>query len=188
MKESILAIPDVKVFDVSKFEDSRGFFSETFNKKRLADLGIDVDFVQDNQSLSREPFTLRGLHMQAPPFEQAKLVRVTRGRILDVCVDVRVGSPTYCKWVSAVISAEAWNQIFVPVGFLHGFVTLEPNTEVQYKVSNYYNKSSEGGVIWNDPDLAIDWSIDGRADVIISDKDAVLPKLREFQSPFVHAV
>lgn len=185
MKELILAIPDVKVFEISKFGDNRGFFSETYNKKRLIDIGIDVDFVQDNQSLSVEPFTLRGLHMQAPPFAQDKLVRVTRGKILDVCVDIRVGSPTYRKWVSAVISAETWNQIFVPVGFLHGFVTLEPNTEVQYKVSNYYDKSSEGGVIWNDPDLAIDWTIDGRTDVMISDKDAILPKLKDFQSPFV---
>lgn len=181
-----LSIPEVKVIKVAKFGDDRGFFSETYNRQRLADAGVDVEFVQDNQSLSQAKYTVRGLHMQAAPFAQAKLVRVTRGRILDVCVDVRVGSPTFGEYVSAEISAEAWNQIFVPVGFLHGFATLEEGTEVQYKVSNYYDKSSEGGVVWNDPDLKIDWGIPTNANVVLSEKDLKLPLFRNFSSPFVY--
>ena len=182
-----LSIPEVKVIKVAKFGDDRGFFSETYNRRRLTEVGIDVEFVQDNQSLSQAIYTVRGLHMQAPPFAQDKLVRVTRGRILDVCVDARVGSPTFGEWVSAEISAQQWNQIFVPVGFLHGFVTLEENTEVQYKVSNYYDKSSEGGVVWNDPELKIDWGIPVGADVMLSDKDVKLPLFRDFVSPFVYS-
>jgi dTDP-4-dehydrorhamnose 3,5-epimerase len=181
-----LSIPEVKVIKIAKFGDDRGFFSETYNRRRFAELGVDVEFVQDNQSLSQARYTVRGLHMQAAPFAQDKLVRVTRGRILDVCVDVRVGSPTYGEWVSAEISAEAWNQIFVPVGFLHGFVTLEENTEVQYKVSNYYDKASEGGVIWNDPDLKIDWGNPAGANAMLSEKDVKLPLFRNFSSPFVY--
>jgi dTDP-4-dehydrorhamnose 3,5-epimerase len=182
LQQMQVTIPDVKVFSIKKYGDDRGFFSETYNKENLLALGIEVEFVQDNQSLSDVAGTLRGLHMQAPPFAQDKLVRVTRGSILDVCVDIRVGSPTFGKWVSAVISAKEWNQIFVPVGFLHGFITLEPKTEVQYKVSNYYNKASEGGVIWNDPDLEINWSV--IENVRLSEKDAALPSFRKFRSPF----
>lgn len=181
-----LSIPEVKVIKVAKFGDDRGFFSETYNRRKLAEIGVDVEFVQDNQSLSETKYTVRGLHMQAPPFAQDKLVRVTRGRILDVCVDVRVGSPTYGEWVSAEISAKEWNQIFVPIGFLHGFVTLEEMTEVQYKVSNYYDKASEGGVIWNDADLKIDWGIPVDANVMLSDKDLKLPRFCDFESPFVY--
>jgi len=184
MTQVALEIPAVQLFTVARHKDDRGFFSETYNRRTLHEQGIDVTFVQDNQSLSREKGTLRGLHMQAPPYAQDKLVRVTQGSILDVCVDVRVGSPTYGEWVSAVISAAAWNQIFVPRGFLHGFVTLEPDTEVHYKVSNYYNKASESGVIWNDCDLAIDWGV--TCDVMLSGKDAVLPQFREFESPFFY--
>lgn len=175
-------IPDVKVFAVKRHQDDRGFLSETYNRRTWESYGVTDDFVQDNQSLSRIPFTLRGLHMQAPPFAQAKLVRVVQGSIFDVCVDVRIGSPTYGKWLAATISAAEWNQIYIPVGFLHGFLTLEPDTQVLYKVSNFYDRASELGVVWNDPDLQIDWPHQG--DVKLSEKDAVLPRLRDFASPF----
>ncbi len=181
-KVTSLAIPDVKIIQVERFADDRGFFSETFRKSTLLEAGIDLDFPQDNQSLSRVKHTLRGLHIQVPPFEQAKLVRVTRGSILDVCVDARKNSPTFGKWVSAVISEKEWNQIFVPIGFFHGFITLEENTEVNYKVSKYYHREYERGVRWNDPDLKIDWrAIEG---VMTSPKDAELPFFAEFDSPF----
>ncbi len=177
-----LDIPDVKVFSLKKFGDDRGYFSETYSEKLLQSAGINVRFVQDNQSLSKEKGIIRGLHMQAPPFDQAKLVRVNRGRILDVCVDVRRSSPTYGNWVAAEISEQAWNQIYVPSGFLHGFVTLEEDTEVHYKVSNFYDRNSEGGVIWNDPTLAIDWPLDRSP--ILSEKDQLLPKFADFETPF----
>ena len=180
------SIPDVKIFRLPRFGDERGFFSETYNRRRMGEQGIDIDFVQDNQSLSRTVHTVRGLHMQAPPYAQHKLVRVTHGRILDVCVDVRVGSPSYGSWVSAEISADEWNQIFVPIGFLHGFITLQENTEVHYKVSNYYHKESEVGVIWNDSSIGIDWGIRFDTSVVLSEKDAALPFFRDFESPFVY--
>ena len=186
MANASFAIPEVRVFKGARFGDERGFFSETYSKRRMASLGVDVDFVQDNQSLSQDVQTVRGLHLQVHPYAQAKLVRVTRGAILDVCVDVRVGSPTFAKWVSVVISADQWNQIFVPIGFLHGFITLEPATEVHYKVSNYYDKASERGVIWNDPDLGIDWRAGMNPQVNISEKDATLPRFRDFESPFTY--
>ena len=179
-----LQIPEIKLFNVPRYGDSRGFFSETYNRRGLVKLGIDVDFVQDNQSKSEAVGTVRGLHMQAPPFAQDKLVRVTHGSILDVCVDIRAGSPNFGQSVSAIVSAETWNQIFVPVGFLHGFMTLEPGTEVQYKVSNYYDKHSEGGVIWNDPELNIDWP--DTTEVVLSEKDAMLPLFRDFETPFTY--
>lgn len=168
------AIDDVKILVPKKFGDHRGFFSETYNQKTLAAAGIDVTFVQDNQSLSVEKGVLRGLHLQLPPRAQDKLVRVTRGAVLDVAVDIRRGSPTFGKYVSAVLSAENWHQIFVPKGFAHGFVTLEPNTEVIYKVSDYYAPEAESGIRWNDPDLAIDWGIDPES-VVLSDRDRVHP-------------
>lgn len=177
-----LQIPDVKVLSIRRFNDERGFFSETYRKDLLAEAGITVDFVQDNQSYSEATGTLRGLHLQAPPSAQAKLVRVVRGTILDVCVDVRRGSPTFGQSVSAEISAEKWNQIFVPIGFLHGFITLQPGTEVEYKVSAHYCKESELGVRWDDPDLKIDWKTP--TPPLLSPKDAALPTFREFSSPF----
>ena len=179
-----LRIPDVKVLQIDRYGDERGFFSETYHKRRLEEAGVRIDFVQDNHSYSQACQTLRGLHLQAPPYAQAKLVRVPRGRILDICVDVRRGSPYYGQWVSAEISAQAWNQIFVPVGFLHGFITLETETEVQYKVSNHYHAESERGVIWNDPDLKIDWG--AQINPILSAKDLLHPAFLDFQSPFVY--
>jgi len=170
-------IPAVKIFTPKKFGDNRGFFSETFSQKGLRDLvGASVEFVQDNQSLSVEKGVVRGLHYQLPPMAQDKLVRVTRGAILDVAVDIRRGSPTFGKHVAAVISAENWRQIFVPIGFAHGFVTLEPNTEVLYKVSNYYSPKDERGILWNDPALRIDWGIDAST-AVTSEKDRKYPTL-----------
>ncbi|MEL6209765.1 MAG: dTDP-4-dehydrorhamnose 3,5-epimerase, partial [Pseudomonadota bacterium] len=151
-----LAIPEVRVIRPRKFGDHRGFFSETYNRRAFAEAGIDLDFVQDNHSLSGEVGTIRGLHYQSPPFAQDKLVRVVRGAILDVAVDIRRGSPTFGQHVAAKITAEDWNQILVPVGFAHGFVTLEPGTEVIYKVTNYYAPDCDHGILWNDPALAID--------------------------------
>lgn len=178
-----LAIPEVKLVTPKRFGDDRGFFSETYNAQRFKDAGITVDFVQDNHSYSAPAGTVRGLHYQAPPFAQSKLVRVLRGRILDVAVDVRKGSPTYGKWVSAELSAENGVQIFVPQGFLHGFATLEPDCEIAYKVDNYYSSECDGAVLWNDPDLAIDWGIDP-ATATLSAKDAAAPRFSAFSSPF----
>lgn len=173
-----LAIPDVKIIRPKKFGDSRGFFSETYSKKAFEAAGLHYDFVQDNQSLSAEVGTVRGLHFQLAPFAQDKLVRVVRGAILDVAVDIRKGSPTYGRHVSAVISAEEWNQILVPIGFAHGFCTLEPNTEVIYKVTNFYSAEHDRGLLWNDPDLGIDWPV--AADkALLSDKDRKQPRLAD---------
>ena len=171
-------IPAVKVLVPKKFGDHRGFFSETYSRKALRDLGIDLEFVQDNQSLSAEKGTVRGLHYQLPPTAQDKLIRVTRGAILDVAVDIRRGSPTFGKHVSAVISAENWHQILVPVGFAHGFVTLEPGTEVIYKVTNYYSPKDERGIRWNDPALGIDWRIDAER-AVLSKRDTEHPLFKD---------
>jgi dTDP-4-dehydrorhamnose 3,5-epimerase len=165
-----LDIPDVKIIRPKKFGDHRGFFSETYTKKTFEAAGLQYDFVQDNHSLSAEVGTVRGLHFQLPPFAQDKLVRVVRGAILDVAVDIRKGSPTFGRHVSAVISAAEWNQILVPIGFAHGFCTLEPDTEVIYKVTNYYSAEHDRGLLWNDPELGIDWPV--AADKArLSDKD-----------------
>lgn len=165
-----LDIPDVKIIRPKKFGDHRGFFSETYTKKTFEAAGLHYDFVQDNHSLSAEVGTVRGLHFQLPPFAQDKLVRVVRGAILDVAVDIRKGSPTFGRHVSAVISAADWNQILVPIGFAHGFCTLEPDTEVIYKVTNYYSAEHDRGLLWNDPALGIDWPV--AADKArLSDKD-----------------
>ena len=150
------SMPEVKVASLKKHGDARGFFSETYTYRAFAAAGIADTFVQDNHALSGMPGTVRGLHFQTPPFAQAKLVRVTRGAILDVAVDIRVGSPTYGKHVAITISADAWNQIYIPIGFAHGLVTLEPDTEVLYKVSNYYSPEHDKGLLWNDPVLGID--------------------------------
>jgi dTDP-4-dehydrorhamnose 3,5-epimerase len=172
-----LGIPEIKVLRPRKSADSRGFFSETYNKKTLEAVGLTPHFVQDNHVLSVSTGVVRGLHFQGHPFAQDKLVRVVRGRIFDVAVDVRRDSATFGKWVSAEISADAWNQIFIPVGFAHGLYTLEPNTEVIYKVTNYYSAAHDFGILWNDPDLGISWPISEQ--VSISDKDAKQPRLRD---------
>lgn len=183
LKVEALEIGDVKLVTPARFADDRGFFSETYNAERFRAAGIEADFVQDNHSLSREPGTVRGLHYQAPPFAQAKLVRVLRGAIVDVAVDVRKTSPTYGQWVKAELSAENGVQIFVPRGFLHGFATLEPDTEIAYKVDAYYSKECDGAVRWDDKTLAIDWGIEP-ATAKLSPKDAAAPVFAELRSPF----
>jgi dTDP-4-dehydrorhamnose 3,5-epimerase len=165
------------------FADSRGWFSETYNQARAAEAGIDVLFCQDNQSFSKSAGVIRGLHFQRPPFAQAKLVRCVRGSIWDVAVDARKGSPTYGQWVAAILSAENHRQLFIPAGFLHGFVTLEDETEVAYKVSALYDPASDGGIRWNDPTLALPWPLDARPP-LVSEKDAALPLFADFDSPF----
>lgn len=165
-----------------RFEDARGFFSETYSATRFAEAGLSLDFIQDNHSLSRAPGVLRGLHYQLPPVAQAKLVRVVRGAILDVAVDIRRDSPTFGRWVSLEVSAEKWNQILVPAGFAHGFVTLVPDTEVIYKVDAPYAPASERGIRFDDPELAIDWGYDASA-LTLSDKDRVAPLLRDAELP-----
>jgi dTDP-4-dehydrorhamnose 3,5-epimerase len=172
------AIPAVRLITPKKFGDHRGFFSETYNRKKLVDAGIDVAFVQDNHSLSAAKGTIRGLHYQIPPMAQDKLVRVVRGSLLDVAVDVRRTSPTFGRWVSAVISAKAWNQILVPAGFAHGFVTLEPDTEVIYKVTDYWSPDHERGIRWDDRALGIDWGVNAE-EAVLSDKDASWPTLAD---------
>lgn len=181
-----LSIPDVKLIVPLKRGDHRGFFSETYNKAALAEAGIELDFVQDNHSLSADQGTVRGLHFQTPPYAQDKLVRVVRGAIFDVAVDLRKGSPTLAQHVSTVISAEEWNQILVPSDFAHGFCTLEPDTEVIYKVTNYYAPAHDKGCLWNDPDLGIDWPVDAVA-AIVSDKDQSFPKLSELSDYFFYS-
>ena len=177
-------IADVKVLTPKKHGDHRGFFSEVYNRKALAEAGIEIEFVQDNHSLSAEKGTVRGLHFQAPPFAQDKLVRVVRGSVFDVAVDLRNGSATYGEHVSVVLSAEAWNQLLVPIGFAHGFMTLEADTEVVYKVSDYYAPDHDHGLLWNDPALGIRWPI-AEEEAVLSDKDRVQPRLSELATPFV---
>ena len=173
-----LEIPDVKVIKTKKFADHRGFFSETYNAREFAEAGIDLRFVQDNHTLSTKSGTVRGLHFQGHPFAQDKLIRVVKGRIFDVAVDLRRSSSTFGKWVAAELSAAKWNQILVPIGFAHGACTLEPDTELIYKVTNYYSASHDFGVLWNDPDLAITWPVEESAAVLL-DKDKKQPRLRD---------
>jgi len=178
------SIPDVRVSNPKRHVDGRGFFSEVYNKRALQEAGVDIDFVQDNHALSEVPGTVRGLHFQIPPYAQAKLVRVPRGAIFDVAVDLRWGSPTYGRHASAVLSAEAWNQMLVPIGFAHGYMTLEPNTEVVYKVSNYYSPAHEMGAYWNDPCLGIDWPF-AEQEAIVTDRDRNWPNLNELPVHFL---
>jgi dTDP-4-dehydrorhamnose 3,5-epimerase len=163
-----------------RFSDDRGFLAETWQRQRFLDLGIDVDWVQENHSFSKDRNVLRGLHLQVSPAVQAKLVRVVRGRIFDVAVDVRRDSPTLGKWISCVLSSESFNQLFIPVGFAHGFLTLEPSTEVLYKVSALYSPSCERSILWNDLDIAIDWPMGVGEKPIISDKDRLSQSLANF--------
>ena len=167
-----------------RHSDDRGFFMESYNQKAFnAAMGDDISFVQDNFSLSKTKGTVRGLHYQSPPFGQGKLVRCTKGSIIDVAVDARKNSPTYGQHIKVILSAENVKQLWVPEGFLHGFATLEDNTEVAYKVTNYYDQKSDGCVQWNDPDLAIDWGLD-EASAILSEKDKSAPRFKSFISPF----
>lgn len=178
-----LEIADVKLVRPRKFGDDRGFFSETWNAKAFEDAGLEFDFVQDNHSYSAPANVLRGLHFQKPPFAQGKLVRCTRGAILDIAVDIRKGSPTFGHYVSAKVSAENWTQILVPVGFAHGFVTLVPDTEVVYKVTALYSREHDANITWNDPDIAIDWGLDEQQP-ILSDKDRAAPLLSQIETGF----
>lgn len=176
-------IPDVKILRPKKHGDHRGFFSETYNRRALVEAGIDIEFIQDNHSLSGQMGTVRGLHFQIPPFAQDKLVRVVRGSILDVAVDLRRNSSTYGKHVTVHISATEWNQILVPAGFAHGICTLAPDTELIYKVSNYYSPQHDKGVLWNDPVLGIKWPVKVE-EAILSDKDRNQPRFVELPSYF----
>lgn len=173
----------VRLIATKRFEDARGWFAETWSQRNFQAAGVDVDFVQDNHSCSRHAGTIRGLHFQSAPFAQAKLVRCLKGRIFDVAVDIRRDSPTFRQWVGAELSAENGAQLFVPRGFAHGFLTLEPDTEVAYKVDAFYDAASDGGIRWDDPTLAIDWPLQGLAPVL-SDKDAGLPPIEQAQFDF----
>lgn len=173
-----LALDGIMEVTPKKFGDARGFFSETYSQKAFTEAGIDIAWVQDNQSFSEERNVLRGLHFQVAPFAQDKLIRVLRGAIFDVAVDLRRGSPSYGKWTSCILSADQWNQLLVPKGFAHGFVTLEPGVEVLYKVSAPYAPSCDRSIRWNDPAIGIDWPLDGR-DPILSAKDAAAPLLAD---------
>lgn len=182
MKIEQTALEGCLVLTPNRFGDDRGFFSESWNARTLQDHGIAVSFVQDNHSMSHQIGTLRGLHYQAPPHAQAKLVRCGRGRLWDVAVDIRRGSPTYGKWIGVELSFENGRQLLIPEGFLHGFVTREPDTEVIYKCSDHYAPECDGAVAWDDPDLAIDWEVGAP---VLSQKDAQAPRLAQMNSPFV---
>jgi dTDP-4-dehydrorhamnose 3,5-epimerase len=178
-----LAIPEVVLVEAPRFGDARGWFSETYNRRVFARNGIDTEFVQDNVSFSAVVGTVRGLHYQSPPHAQGKLVRVLQGRLLDVAVDIRRGSATYGAHVTAELSAENGRQLYVPVGFAHGFVTREPDTIVAYKVTDFYAPHSDHGIFWADPALGIDWGM-GQAEATLSAKDRALPPLAEALSCF----
>lgn len=174
-------LPGVKILTPRRFGDNRGFFSESWNKRVLAEAGLTMEFVQDNHSLSHEVGTVRGLHFQSPPHAQGKLVRCGRGRLFDVAVDVRKGSPTFGRWVGEELSFENGKQLWIPPGFLHGFITREPDTEIIYKCTDYYAPDCDGAVRWDS--AGVNWG-DTR-DVTLSEKDAAAPMLADFDSPFV---
>ncbi|WP_170334694.1 dTDP-4-dehydrorhamnose 3,5-epimerase [Ruegeria arenilitoris] len=182
MKVTQTELPGVLLLEPARFGDERGFFSESWNRKTLLAEGIDIDFVQDNHSLSATVNTVRGLHFQSPPHAQAKLVRCGRGRLFDVAVDVRKGSPTYGKWIGVELSSENGRQLLIPEGFLHGFVTREPDTEIVYKCTDYYAPECDGSVRFDDPDIGIDWGL--TADAVLSQKDKDATLLKDFDSPF----
>jgi dTDP-4-dehydrorhamnose 3,5-epimerase len=176
-------IPGVLLLKPHYFHDARGYFVETYNLSGARAAGLTAEFVQDNQAFSHRRGTVRGLHFQVPPHAQAKLVRVSRGSIYDVAVDLRAGSPTYGRWAAAALTARSGEQIFVPRGFAHGYCTLDPDTEVAYKVDEYYAPDCDRGLIWNDPTLAIDWPAK-TFEAMLSDKDRNLPRFADFTSPF----
>jgi dTDP-4-dehydrorhamnose 3,5-epimerase len=177
------AIPGVLLLKPRHFNDARGYFVETYNQRVAQAAGLAAEFIQDNQALSFKRGTVRALHFQVPPHAQAKLVRVLRGAVYDVAVDLRAGSPTYGRWTAATLTAQGGEQFFVPRGFAHGYCTLEADTEVAYKVDDYYAPDCDQGLIWNDPTLAIDWPV-AAADAVLSDKDRKLPRFADFVSPF----
>lgn len=176
----------VSLIETKRFVDARGWFSEVYNERTMSSLGVDEQFVQDNHSLSIAAGTLRGLHFQTPPYAQAKLVRCTRGAVFDVAVDIRRGSPTFGRWIGYELSAENGFQLYIPAGYAHGFITLEPMTEVVYKVSAVYDPKSDKGIRWNDPNIAIDWPFPNGAEPTLSEKDACQQLLSEFDSPFTY--
>lgn len=180
MKVTATALPDVLLIEPARFGDNRGFFSESWNKERMAEHGISVDFVQDNHSLSSAVGTVRGLHFQAPPNAQAKLVRCGRGVLFDIAVDIRKGSPTYGQWVGEELSFENGKQLFIPEGFAHGFITRTPDTEIIYKCNAYYAPESDGAILWDS--CGIDWGFNGTPE--LSAKDANAPSFTSFDSPF----
>ena len=187
MKIEPTLLRDVLILTPARFGDERGWFSEVFNAARMVAAGLPMAWVQDNHSMSAKAGTLRGLHFQTPPHAQDKLVRCSRGAILDVAVDIRVGSPTYGKWLGVELTAENRRQLLVPKGFLHGFVTRAPESEVQYKCSDLYAPECDGAIRWNDPDIGIDWGLNedrGMGEPVLSAKDAAAPFLRDFASPF----
>ncbi len=185
MKVEQTGIPDLLVLTPRRFDDGRGFFSETYNQARLADNGITTTFVQDNHSLSVRAGTVRGLHFQQPPHAQAKLVRCGHGELFDVAVDIRRGSPTYGKWFGIELSFENGKQLLIPEGFAHGFVTRSPATEIIYKCSDFFAPEAEGALRFDDPDIGIDWRM-GDVEPVLSDKDAAAPAFADFHSPFVY--
>jgi len=179
------AIPGLRILKPRRFGDARGWFAETFNRQALAEAGIDIDFVQDNESLSAAPGTIRGLHFQTPGFAQTKLVRVLTGAVFDVAVDIRRGSPTWGAHVAVELTAENGRQLLVPQGFAHGFCTLVPDTRVFYKVDAYYSPAHDAGLRWDDPALGIDWPV-APDKATLSDKDRRLPQLADIANPFVY--
>ena len=178
-------MPTPKLLIPVRHGDVRGWFSESYNRARLADLGITEDFVQDNHAMSAALGTLRGMHFQRPPHAQAKIVRCIAGAIWDVAVDLRAGSPTYARWVGTELSAAGGEQLYVPAGFAHGYLTLTENAEVAYKASAYYAPESDEGIAWDDPDMAIGWPLDGIAPVF-SARDCALQSLASWSSPFAY--
>lgn len=180
------ALSGVKILTPRRFADARGYFAEWYSRAALAAAGIDIDFCQDNISLSARKGTLRGLHFQLPPAEQAKLVGVIRGRIFDVALDLRRGSPTYRRHLAVELGAARGNQLLIPAGFAHGFCTLEPDTLIFYKVSSPFSAAHDSGIYWNDPSLGIDWPVK-ESEAVLSEKDAKLPRLADTDPPFGYA-
>jgi dTDP-4-dehydrorhamnose 3,5-epimerase len=187
MKITSLSLAEVKLIEPQVFKDNRGEFLEIYTERSFQKAGIECQFVQDCHSLTCEANVVRGLHFQSPPHAQSKLIRVTQGRLWDVVVDIRKGSPTFAQHVGVELSARSFNMLFLPAGFAHGFATLEANTEIQYKMDDYYAPDHDGGILWNDPALAIDWPVDADT-AILSEKDAVLPKLADLEPPFNYSM
>jgi len=177
------ALSGIKVLTPKRFGDQRGFFSESWNKTRMDEAGLHYDFVQDNHSLSAKVGTVRGLHFQSPPHAQAKLVRCGKGRLFDVAVDIRKGSPTYGKWIGVELSFENGKQLMIPAGFLHGFITCDPDTEIIYKCTDYYAPDCDGAVRFDDADIGVNWGL--KSEALLSGKDAAAPAFRDFDSPFI---